>query len=114
MQKYKKAALNIALLTLLLSGGMSLGYVRADVDSSDKNVSKQEEMLLDSFENDDYNSWKKVVSKKSKIHEMVSVDDFEKFVVARKLARAGEYDKAIELTEKLELDLKTRLGEIFI
>ena len=114
MQKYKKAALNIALLTLLLSGGLSLGYVKVDTNTDDKNISKQEEMLLDSFENDDYDSWKRVVSKKSKIHNVVAEDDFEKFVVARKLARAGEYDKAIELTEKLELDLKTRLGETLI
>ena len=114
MKKYKKAALNIALLTLLFSGGLSLGYVRTVANTGDMNVSKQEKMLLDSFENDDYDLWKKVVSKKSKIRNVVAEDDFEKFIDARKLARAGEYDKSIELTEKLEFDLKSRLGEVLI
>lgn len=114
MKKYKKAALSIAFLTFLMTGGMTTGYVSADTSNDDSSISNQEERILNSFENDDYNSWKKIVSRKSKIHNIVAKYDFETFVAARKLARAGNYDGAIELAKKIEDSLKDRLGEIFI
>jgi len=113
MQKYKKAALNIAFLTFLLTGGMTSGFFAAEIDGQRNDVLNQEERLLSAFENDDYESWKKIVSKKSNIHNVVEKNDFETFVEARKSARSGDYEKAIELTEKLEVELKEKLSGIF-
>jgi hypothetical protein len=105
MKKYKQAALSIAFLTFMLSGELTAGNI---------NTNQQEEMILYSFENDDYNSWKKYIPKKSKIQKIINKDDFEKFVSARKLARAGEYEKAIQLSNDLEDKVKQNLITTFM
>lgn len=108
MPKYKKAALTIAFLTLLLTGGLTTGYVKASEEDND-NIANQEEMILDSFENDDYESWKRLIAQKGEISEVVSKEDFEEFVSARELARSGQYEAAIQKAERLELKLRDKL-----
>lgn len=109
MKKYKRAALSIAFLTFVLSGGLTSGYINSNQNTNNKSASKQEEMILNSFENDDYDAWKKFIPKKSRIQEVITKDDFERFVSARDLARSGEYDQAIRLSEGLESKVKEKL-----
>jgi hypothetical protein len=109
MQKYKKAALNIAFLTLMLSGGLTAGHINADPSAENEKNAFKEEIILYSFENNDYETWKKTLPKKSKIQNVITKNDFEQFITARKLARAGKYDQAIQLSTKLENDLKLRM-----
>ena len=109
MQKYKKAALNIAFLSLLLSGGLTTGYINNNAETKNDKKTEQEEMLLSSFEDNNYDAWKKIMSNKSKIATVIAKDDFEEFVAVRKLARAGKYDQAISATKKIEDTLKLKL-----
>lgn len=59
MKKYKQAALSIAFLTFIFSGGLTVGYFNASPNIN--NTNEQEVMILDAFENDDYYTWKKYI-----------------------------------------------------
>ena len=110
MQKYKQAALSIAFLTVFLSGGSSVGFVRA-MENQGNNKVEVEERILESFEDGDYDTWKKIVAKKGKAYGIVSKEDFFKFIDARKAARNGNYDLAIDIANSLEKNLKEKFFE---
>ena len=114
MKKYEKAALSIAFLTILLSGGLTAGFVGIDADVDDEAAISREEKVLDTFENDDYDGWKKIISRNSNIGNMISREDFENFVAARRLTRKGEYERAIQLAEGLEEGLKKKIGQQYL
>lgn len=114
MQKYKKAALSIAFLTMILSAGLITGYTAfAGLDGIRPNA-KQEEKILTAFEDEDYDAWKKNISKRAVARSLVSKDDFTRFIDARKAARSGDYERTIRLSKKLELDLKNKLSNQLI
>ncbi len=114
MQKYRQAAISIAFLTFLLTGGITMGRLGVNSDDNNDGGQNKEELLLDSFENNDYNFWKKTISKKADIYKVVDKNDFERFTTARSFARAGDYDNAIKLTEKIEVELRERLKNIIV
>ncbi len=115
MQPYKKAAISIAFLTIMLSGGMTNGFARPDDEesSSSRSTFIQAEQILTAFENDDYDAWKKIVARKSSAYEVITKNDFDKFVAARQAVRAGDYDRAIILAQNVENNLKNKLGESY-
>jgi hypothetical protein len=103
MKKYKKAAISIAFLTIIMSTGICTSYTD-NLDNQDKNKSKknrfQQEMILNAFENNDYLGWKKIVRSNSDFVKVISENDFTKFVEARNAARSGQYDKSIKLSSE--------------
>ena len=107
MQKYKQAALLIAILTLVLSGGVCYGVKAYDAKINGL-TSKQGE-IYDTFENNDYENWKKIVGSKSGLDKIINQDDFNSFTQARELARVGQYTKAILVGTKLEDKLTKKL-----
>ena len=109
MQKYKKAAASIAFLTLLLTAGISTGYASAKKENDDKSDQASQEAILDTFEDGDYDSWKKLVAKKSRIDNVVEEADFQEFIAARTAIRSGNYDQAVAIAEDLESRLKSKL-----
>jgi hypothetical protein len=112
MHKYKKAAISIAFLTVIFSSGLSAGYIDNDRDKGQnkRNLSRQE-AILEAFENNDYQSWKKVVAKQGKIAKVVNERDFKKFIEARYAARSGNYKQAIRIAKDLEISLKNKMGQ---
>lgn len=112
MNKYRQAAISIAFLTMLLTGGLSANYVNAK-NIGDEAIQAKQEAILVAFENNDYDEWKKIMRKNKKSDDIISQDDFEQFVKARQAARNGDYDLAIELSEKLELKLKDKINILF-
>jgi hypothetical protein len=110
MQKYRKAAISIAFLTIVFSSGISAGYIDAQDESQNKkNLSKQE-AILETFENSDYRTWKKIIANQGNISKLVNEDDFNKFISARSAARSADYDKAIAIANELEKALKNKMG----
>lgn len=105
--KYKQAIVAMTALTLSFLGGISgvkVGSARiSSVNDGDIN---REEMILESIETEDYDSWRKLVNFNSNLAKKVGREDFHKFVLARNLARRGEYDKAIDIYN----DLKWKVG----
>jgi hypothetical protein len=109
MQKYRQAAISIAFLTIIFSSGICTGYIdRAVRNQSKKNLSKQE-TILNTFENNDYHAWRKIVASQGDIGQVVKEEDFKKFISARSAARSGNYDQAIALAKELEDSLKNKL-----
>jgi len=111
MKKYKKAAINIAFLTVMLSAGLMGSYTEAANNEADLNwnnnnrprpVQKRREMIMAAFENSDYQAWKKMIGNKV---SGISETAFQRFVIARTAARNGEYVKAIKITEQLKKEL---------
>ena len=110
MNKYRQAAISIAFLTMLLTGGLSANYANAKDDSVDDALRAKQEAILITFENDDYEEWKEIMGKNKKVKEAISQEDFEQFINARQAARSGNYDLAIKLSAKLELKLKDKIN----
>jgi hypothetical protein len=116
MNTYKKAAINIAFLTIFFTAGISAGFVNND-DNNNEEIRKfsqiQHEKFLNSFENKDYYSYCELIAKKETLKEVVNERIFQIFAEARMAARFGNYDKAISLSEKIENELKTKIVPIF-
>ncbi len=114
MKKYKKAALNIAFLTMILSTGLTSSALAnynynndldSDVQVSEAQVVRQKK-INNTFENNDYSAWLKMVGKNSKVGGIINGESFKEFIEARVAARQGEYDRAIKITEDLKLKLE--------
>ena len=107
MKKYKQVILNISVLTLILSGGLSSAYASSDEysDSNRKNLGKISS-ILETFESGDYNLWKEKVSRENELYKNISKEQFDKFILLRELARNGEYNKALMLSKELRGDME--------
>ena len=125
MNKYKKVAINIAILTIILSTGLStscltnIGVASADAPESDINISAKENSetssekqgkILNTFENNDYEAWVKIIGQNNKINNIIDQTTFNNFVMARTAARNGQYDKALKITESLKKGLASKLS----
>lgn len=120
MQQYKKVAINITFLTIILSAGI-LGnrLVNLNQDSGVGNLNSKKntkysqgvkEKLLNTFENNDYQSWRQLIGKNHKLNNIIDESAFNKFVAARLAARNGRYDEAIQITEVLKKKVEDKLG----
>lgn len=107
MSKYKQVFLNLAILTFLISAGSTSAYDHFG-ESKNNKVKKNysAEMVLETFENNDYLSWKKLVGANSSIAKVITKDRFEKFTSTRELARSGKYDEALKSSVELGEELK--------
>jgi|GEM_PF-1964878 len=122
MNKYKKVAINLAFLTMIFSAGITSKYVidvnhniiDSHLNLTHKDTSKyppdQHEKVLNTFENSDYATWKKLVGENNKINNIVDESAFKRFVVARTAARNGQYNKALKITEQLKKGVENRLS----
>lgn len=114
MKNYRQAAMSIAFLTVIISAGIFKDYLEViDMKKGGESRERQEEMLR-TFENNDYQSWQNIVKMKSNLARVVTEKDFEKFVIARKAARAGNYNKSIQLSRELGEELKTKIPNFII
>jgi len=109
MQKYRQAAIAIAFLTIILSAGICNGL--SSRENENKKNRSQKVAILNAFEQGDYEAWRQIVGKKGEVYNAISKEEFNKFVLARQAARAGEYDKAINLSAEVENDLRVKMGE---
>lgn len=120
MQKYKKVAMNIAILTMILSAGITNNYFSNSDQDSDLDIGlnnrkiakysqEKQEKILNTFENNDYQAWKKIINQNNKINNVIDESAFKDFVTARIAARNGQYDEAIILTEKIKNKIKSEL-----
>ncbi len=111
MQKYKQAALILAILTLVLTAGVTSSYAYSGEyeDGANDNGQKERRILvLDSFEKNDYKAWRKVVGRND-ISKVINEDKFNSFVEARTLARKGKYDESFKLSYDLGLELQEEI-----
>lgn len=121
MNIYKKAAINISLLTIILTSGInSIDFsLLNDNFDADINLPNQEntsysnerrKKILDTLESGDYDSWQKIIGYNNRINDLIDKAYFQNFITARSAARNGEYDKAVEITGELKKEIKNRLS----
>jgi hypothetical protein len=122
MEKYKKAAINLAFLTMILSTGITGSYLALNPDlnlDSDFSLTNKEntkysqakqEKILSTFEDGDYQSWKKIIGQNNKLNNIIDEFSFQRFVTARIAARGGQYDKALKITAELKKELANKLS----
>lgn len=102
------------MVTLILTSGLYNGLsFENKTDSAVSNRPSQED-ILDTFEKNDYESWSKLVASLGMVHNVVTKTDFQTYVDARQAARSGNYDKAIALSSSLEMELKSKLSELYV
>lgn len=121
MKKYQRVAMNIAFLTIIFSAGLVGGHIVALASNVNLNFNlndkiaanysnKQQEKILDAFENANYKAWKKLVGQNHKINSVVDEATFKNFIAARRAARNGQYNKALKITEELKERIEKELG----
>ncbi|MCK5416656.1 hypothetical protein KAI92_04480 [Candidatus Parcubacteria bacterium] len=116
MKKYRQAALILAILTFVLTTGVSTAYANSSEYEQLRKCSDLAEkriLILEAFEKKDYKLWKKIIGN-NPISEVVTVDMFEKFIDARELARNGNYNKSFNLSCELGNDLENTFRQIAI
>lgn len=107
MNKYKKLTINIIVLTFIFTGGLTnTAFASPAIETKDN---AREIAILESFEDQDYASWKKYIGENSNLATFLDKDKFDKFIKIRELARSGQYDAALELSERFEQELKSCL-----
>lgn len=117
MKKYKKAALNIAILTMILSSGLTsrtISLARADLDLDTEIIqtessNEQKEKIIIAFENNDFETWQKLIGSRNQLGKIIDENGFNKFIEARNAARDGNYEEAISITESLKNRIKIGL-----
>lgn len=113
MNKYTQAITTISLLTVMFLAGQGVEAqkeMQALTDiygSNEKNIT-----LLQTFEDSDYVKWKQLIGANRKIAKAVSRSDFEEFIKARTLARAGKYENALELAKNLQQKLTVKISNL--
>lgn len=114
--KYKQVAITLAILTSILTSGIASAYAydgKYQKNRKRKNVSiEKQEKILETFENGDYFAWREMVGEKSDIVQVVTKDQFDKFVKARDLARSTNYDEALAISRELGADLEKEAEKI--
>lgn len=108
MDKYKQAVMSIAMITMLFTGGLCSGYGN-DNDDINENLKARRVGILETFENNDFNSWKKLINKNIEISKIIDQKDFNSYTEARRSLRKGDYDTALSLINDLEINLKNKL-----
>lgn len=119
MKKYEKVAINLALLTIIFSAGITSNYLATANSDSDLNLNnkktakysqEKQEKILNTFENSDYQTWKKIIGQNNKVGDIIDEPTFKNFVTARIAARNGQYNKAIKITEALKRKVENKLS----
>ena len=92
MKKYRKVAINIAFLMMILSAGITNSY-----------------LFINTIENNDYETWRKIAGQNNKTNKVIDETAFKSFNIARTAARNGQYNKALKITEGLKRKVENNL-----
>lgn len=71
---------------------------------------ERHEAMEQAFENNDYNSWKELMSGKGRVSQVVTEENFARFSEAHKLAQEGKVEEAKQIRQELGLGLGSRNG----
>jgi len=114
MTIYQKAALIIAVLTITMSSNISAVYASpVETEQMMRSFFQEEKSdILETFEDEDYEKWKKTVGESSKIAKVITKDKFAAFIKARALARQGRYEEAVKIADGLRKEIKQGLSRV--
>jgi hypothetical protein len=102
--------------TVLILGGLVMSPKLAGAYQGDPNVQgpnctpERHEAMVQAFDNNDYNTWKELMSGKGKVSQVITEENFARFAEAYKLAQDGKLDEAKQIRQELGLGLGNRNG----
>lgn len=71
---------------------------------------ERHEAMEQAFDNNDYNSWKELMSGKGRVSQVITEENFARFSEAHKLAQEGKIEEAKQIRQELGLGLGSRNG----
>lgn len=114
-KKYVNIIATLAVVTIILSTGISSAYADSNEYVNYKKggkLAEQQMAILEAFENEDYKAWKLIIGENSLIAKEVGHELFSDFIKARKLARNGSYDEALSILNEISQELEVCLNNI--
>jgi len=111
----KKTLLGLGAFALLL-GTMGVTTSTAFAYKGDPSVKgpnysfERHEAMEKAFDNKDYSSWKSLMDGKGRVSQVITEDNFARFVEAHELAQQGKLIEAEKIRQELGLGLKNGLG----
>lgn len=111
----KKTTLSLMALAIIgivtLSAGTVSAY-RGDPSVKGPNYSvERHTAMTKAFESGDYTAWKNLMQNRGKVTQMVTQENFSKFVEAHKLALQGKTVEAQKIRQELGLGLHNGSGK---
>lgn len=103
--------------TALVLGGLVMSPRLTEAYQGDPSVqgpnctAERHEAMEQAFENNDYNAWKELMSGKGRVTQVVTEENFVRFVEAHELAEEGNLDGAKQIRQELGLGLGNRNGD---
>ena len=111
----KKTAIFLSATALVLGGlAMSPRLVeayRGDPGQGPSYTAERHEAMTQAFGDNDYNAWKELMSGKGRVVQVVTEENFARFVEAHKLVGEGKLDEARAIRQELGLGLGNRNGD---
>lgn len=95
--------------TILTLGVLTFGTQKAYAYQGDPGVQgpncsdERHEAMTQAFENYDYNAWKELMDGKGRVTEVITEENFARFVEAHNLALSGDIDGADAIRTELGL-----------
>ena len=103
-------AMAVALVITAMSADSALAY-RGDPSVQGPNYSAEHHTaMLKVFENKDYTAWKNLMQNRGRASQVVTKENFNKFVEAHNLAVQGKISEAQKIRQELGLGLKNGSG----
>lgn len=94
----------------ILTTGNAFAY-RGDPTVKGPNYTEERHQEMTSaFENNDYNSWKNLMSGRGRVAEVINEQNFSRFAEAHKLALEGKTEEANKIRQELGLGLHNGSG----
>jgi len=112
MKKLNKSKVGMLALSVLVLGGVgySVSAYQGDYTQKGPNYSEERhELMTTTFEANDYNAWKDLMSDRGRVTEVVNEDNFAQFAEAHQLGLAGDVEGANAI--RAELGLRSSGGE---
>jgi len=102
---YKKTVITLAVLGLVLAGGVASSYAfQGNPNVQPPNYStERHRAVMDAFSNNDYQAWKELVAARRVAAVIDSQEKFDKLTEAHQVALAGDLEKAKEIRQELGL-----------
>ncbi len=98
-------------LGALIMSPTIIGAYQGDPNVQGPNCTpERHEAMEQAFDNNDYNSWKELMSGKGRVSQVITEENFARFSEAHKLAQEGKIEEAKQIRQELGLGLGSRNG----
>jgi hypothetical protein len=100
---YKKIGAGLGVFAVVLAVGViSVSASQGDFNFRAKKVGlENKEVFVDAIENNDYTAWQELMSKRGRVGELVTEENFANVVKMHQLMEDGKFEEAKDLKKEL-------------